>query len=293
MAKGEIAPLNVVHGEKPPKAAVGIVMLGNHHHAGRVLVEPMDDAGPRDPANARETIAAMVEKGVDQGACPIASGRVHDEPSRLIKHHEVLIFEKDLERDVFGLGVRLFDWRRHQRDGLAFDHLVGGVGHRLIGNGEGAFFDERFDLGPRMTRPFGQPAVNALAGAFGHGDDDGILHKRGGANFERFCQMLAAMTDQTPPVPSHAAAKGLALGLGVLLLGGTALLITLLITRGPSGSMEMDSLGLDLADGERIEDVAMEDGQALLLIENERGAQRLMLVDLTTGQGVSVWDETN
>ncbi|MEO1040906.1 MAG: hypothetical protein AAFX52_01320 [Pseudomonadota bacterium] len=101
------------------------------------------------------------------------------------------------------------------------------------------------------------------------------------------------MTDQTPPVPSHAAAKGLALGLGVLLLGGTALLITLLITRGPSGSMEMDSLGLDLADGERIEDVAMEDGQALLLIENERGAQRLMLVDLTTGQGVSVWDETN
>ncbi|MEM6912771.1 MAG: hypothetical protein AAF511_02210 [Pseudomonadota bacterium] len=101
------------------------------------------------------------------------------------------------------------------------------------------------------------------------------------------------MTDPTPPVPSHAAAKGLALGLGVLLLGGTALLITLLITRGPSGSAAKDRVDIAIAEGERIDEVALEGGQALLLIENETGAQRLLLVDLTTGEGVSLWDETN
>ncbi len=94
-------------------------------------------------------------------------------------------------------------------------------------------------------------------------------------------------------MPSHAAAKGLALGLGVLLLGGTALLITLLITRSPDAPVTTQELDFGLEVGERIEDIALEDGRALVLIENEEGQQRLLLLDLATGAGESVWDETN
>lgn len=105
--------------------------------------------------------------------------------------------------------------------------------------------------------------------------------------------MLFAMTDQNPPMPSHAAAKGLALGLGVLLLGGTALLITLLITRSPDAPTTTEGLDFALEVGERIEDIALQDGRALVLIENQAGQQRLLLLDLTTGAGESVWNETN
>ncbi|MEO1659068.1 MAG: hypothetical protein AAFR65_15245 [Pseudomonadota bacterium] len=101
------------------------------------------------------------------------------------------------------------------------------------------------------------------------------------------------MTDPTPPMPSHAAAKGLALGLGVLLLGGTALLITLLITRSPDTPTTTPGFDVALEAGEHIEDVSLEGGRALLLIENGAGQQRLMLIDLATGAGESVWDETN
>ncbi|MEM0929885.1 MAG: hypothetical protein AAGI89_11415 [Pseudomonadota bacterium] len=101
------------------------------------------------------------------------------------------------------------------------------------------------------------------------------------------------MTDPTPPAPSHAAAKGLALGLGVLLLGGTALLITLLVTRSPDAPADTQPFDVVLGSDERIDDVSLEGGRALLLIENETGQQRLVLVDLTTGTGESVWDETN
>lgn len=95
---------------------------------------------------------------------------------------------------------------------------------------------------------------------------------------------MAMMTDSTePPVPmpSHAAAKGLALGLGVLLLGGTALLITLLITRGPEPTPPT-SYQEALNPGDVIKDVSLDGDRALLLVETADGRQELVLVDVTT-----------
>ncbi len=42
------------------------IVLGNHHDAGRILVEPMHDAWPFNAANAGKAVAAMVDQRVDE-----------------------------------------------------------------------------------------------------------------------------------------------------------------------------------------------------------------------------------
>ncbi len=50
-------------GREPP---VGRVGLGHHHYAACVLVEPVHDPRPRDPANARQALAAMRDQRIDK-----------------------------------------------------------------------------------------------------------------------------------------------------------------------------------------------------------------------------------
>jgi hypothetical protein len=92
---------------------------------------------------------------------------------------------------------------------------------------------------------------------------------------------------QSPPAPSHAAAKGLALGLGVLLLGGTALLITLLITRNGDTQLR-DIPRIELAPGERITSVSSDDGFLTLLIESDTYGQKIVVLDPATGRRTEI-----
>jgi hypothetical protein len=96
------------------------------------------------------------------------------------------------------------------------------------------------------------------------------------------------MEQQTPaPAPSHAAAKGLALGLGVLLLGGTALLITLLVTQESEAQLD-DIPRIELAPGERVLNVSSDDGVLVMLIESGTSEQRIIILDPATGRRTDV-----
>ena len=55
-------------GESSGEALMRRIRLGDHHKAGRVLVETVDDAGPPDPADAGEALAAMGDQRIDQRA---------------------------------------------------------------------------------------------------------------------------------------------------------------------------------------------------------------------------------
>ncbi|MEM1379773.1 MAG: hypothetical protein AAGH41_04020 [Pseudomonadota bacterium] len=94
------------------------------------------------------------------------------------------------------------------------------------------------------------------------------------------------MTDspETPiPGPSVAVAKGIALGMGVLLIAGTLLLITMLVTRAPSAE-PVTSFAVSLQAGEKVTDVSLFEGQALFVIEDAAGEQRIVLLNLGTGE---------
>jgi desampylase len=64
------------------------------------LVDPVDNAGPRDAANARKTPGAMMQEGVDQCAVEIPCRRVNDQPGGLVDDKEMLVLEDDFERNV-------------------------------------------------------------------------------------------------------------------------------------------------------------------------------------------------
>ena len=58
-AHGQIGAFHRVVGKLSRQPFMRRVALGDHQQAGRVLVDPVDDAGPRDPADAGKLAAAL------------------------------------------------------------------------------------------------------------------------------------------------------------------------------------------------------------------------------------------
>src|SRR5208283_3088112 len=58
-------------GELRRQRAVRTIVLRHHHYAGRVLVEPVHDAGASLAADARETLAAVGDERIDQRSGPV------------------------------------------------------------------------------------------------------------------------------------------------------------------------------------------------------------------------------
>ena len=77
------------------------VVLGDDEQARRILVEPVDDAGPLDPADARQAVAAMGDERIHERAGFVTGGRMHHEPGRLVDDDEVIVLVDDVERDRF------------------------------------------------------------------------------------------------------------------------------------------------------------------------------------------------
>ncbi len=101
-----------VVGEDVGEAPMGTVRLGRDHQPGRVLVEPVHDAGAAHAADARQAVAAMAQQGVDQSAGGVTGRRMHHEPRGLVDDDHVLVLEDDGQRDVLRLRRRI-DRRRH------------------------------------------------------------------------------------------------------------------------------------------------------------------------------------
>src|SRR5262249_50808595 len=64
------------------QAFVRAVVLGHHHQARGVLVEPVHDAGTPLAADARQACAAVRDQGVDQRAGPMPGARMHHDAFR-------------------------------------------------------------------------------------------------------------------------------------------------------------------------------------------------------------------
>ena len=99
----QIAAVDAVRGELLRQAFVGDVGLGDHQQPRRVLVDAVDDAGPRDAADARQAAGAMVEQRVDQRPVAIAGGGMDDQAGGLVDDQQMLVLEDDRQRDVLRL----------------------------------------------------------------------------------------------------------------------------------------------------------------------------------------------
>ncbi len=126
-----VGALDRVIGKLLAQAGHGALVLGRDQKPAGILVEAMDDAGPRLAANALQRSAAMGDQRVDQRAVGIAGRRMHDEAGRLVDDDEVGVLIDDGKRDV--LAERRGGQRRRHRDGVGlarFDPEIA-VSYRL------------------------------------------------------------------------------------------------------------------------------------------------------------------
>ena len=156
-------------GEQGRQPLVGGVGLGRHHHAGGLLVQAVDDAGPGHAADPRQAVAAVIEQGVDQGAGLAAGGRVGGHAGRLVDDDQIGVLVQHAQRDVFRQGFG-GDRRRDRHLIDAGRRLDLAVGHRarlaaLDHQRHLARGDQRLQPGPRQVRRGGgQGLVQALSG---------------------------------------------------------------------------------------------------------------------------------
>ncbi len=133
---------------------VGDVGFRDDEAAGGVLVEAVDDAGALDAADAGELAFAMVEEGVDEGAVGVAGRGVDDNAMLLVEHEDVVVFVKDIERDVLRRGDVGDGLGKSEGDGVAGFHGIAGL-RGLAVEEDMLFSDQRLDAGSREIRELG------------------------------------------------------------------------------------------------------------------------------------------
>lgn len=124
---GTDGPVNLRHAarfELRDQTLVRDIGLRDDDAAARAFVEPVDDAGPFDAADAGELAPAMVEQCVDEGVLEVASGGVDDHAGGFVDDDEVGIFVEHGERDGFWLVFQRAGSRNLNRDGIAGARLV-------------------------------------------------------------------------------------------------------------------------------------------------------------------------
>jgi len=129
-ADGEVGALQAaiatVRGELLSEALMRRIGLRHDQQPRRILVEPMDDPRPADPANARKAVATMCDERVDQSTGGMSRRRVHHESRRLVDHDQIIVLVRDGKRQRFGLRRRGNGGWQLELDRLArFDPLVG------------------------------------------------------------------------------------------------------------------------------------------------------------------------
>lgn len=171
---GEIAPIDAVGGKLYGEALMRPVGLGNDQQAGSILVDPVDDAGPRDAADPGKLPPAVMEQGVDQRSVGVSRRRMDHKAGRLVDDDQMFVFISDGQRNVLRHGFRFHG--RGDGDVVAFPfaYLVGrhGNGRKPLPD-DFTFQNQRLEAFPRHIRDEGrqravEPHAVAILG------DDGI-----------------------------------------------------------------------------------------------------------------------
>jgi hypothetical protein len=93
--EGHVAALHrpgaAVVGELRGQRLMRVVVLGDHHQPGRVLVEPVHDARPADAADAGRLAPQWAISALTSVPLSVPRGRVHDQALRLVDDDDVVV----------------------------------------------------------------------------------------------------------------------------------------------------------------------------------------------------------
>jgi hypothetical protein len=165
-----VEPLDRVIVELPRKPLMRGVALGCDEDSAGSLVEPVHDARTQHTTNPRE-LGAVMEQRIHQRAARVPGRWMHNEPSSFVHHNEVLVFENDVERDVFGLRDRFDRCGRRGRNRLAQAQLAACARRGPFVDPDAARFYPTLRLRAGNTRKVRDHDIDALAGLILAGDE--------------------------------------------------------------------------------------------------------------------------
>jgi len=172
---------------------VGGVVFGGDDEAAGIAVDAVDDAGALFAADAGETVAAVVEQGVDQGAVRVAGGRMDHQARGLVDHDDVVVLVDHVQGDVLGGQGRLAELGNVHGDRLTAGE-AGAFSGGLAVDTDAALGDQAGGLGTGQRAVGGEEGVQADAGVFSCGCQ---LPRHGQAPFSA-CRICRRTTGSTP-----------------------------------------------------------------------------------------------
>jgi hypothetical protein len=92
-----IGAVNSAASDRRTQTAVGQIGFGHDHKAGRVAVEPVNDAGPAFSTPGQSSAPSY--QRVDQSVVPVSRSGVNHQPRGLVNDREMLILEDDGQRN--------------------------------------------------------------------------------------------------------------------------------------------------------------------------------------------------
>ena len=144
-----IAPCQRVLLQLGRNAGMCPVVLAGDDGARGIHVDPVDDAGPKDPVDSRELLPAVIQQRVHQRPAVMARRRMHHHALGLVHDNDISVFIQDVQRDVLRQDIRLHSLRQKEGKLLLRLHpiapLYGDAVHR-----DGLFLYQLLDKGARQ-----------------------------------------------------------------------------------------------------------------------------------------------
>ena len=166
------APVRQLGGE----LLMGEVILGHDQQARGVFVDPVDDAGALLSADAGETVAAVVQQRVDQGAVGMAGRRMHHHAARFVHNNDVLVLKDDVQGQGLGDQGQIGGRRELDREQIPGAHLVVFLHGRPV-QADAAVLQQTLGAAAGQIRhSTRKESVDTLAALLGLNVEQGFVH---------------------------------------------------------------------------------------------------------------------
>ena len=129
-----------------------VIVLGDDHHAGRILIQPVHDTRSQFPADALQ-VRAVRQNRIDQRPRRIPCSRMHHHPRRFVHDEDVAIFIYDIQWQRFRLDRNRLRRRNTHRHHIASAHFVCGANGTVSFTSTSARFDQALRRTARQDRP--------------------------------------------------------------------------------------------------------------------------------------------
>jgi hypothetical protein len=90
-------------------------VFGYYHHAGSILIQPMNNSRPAYPANSLDARTVMQQR-IHDSPTRASRGRMDHHAGRFVNHNAILVLVENIQGQRLGFEFRIACWQRTNID---------------------------------------------------------------------------------------------------------------------------------------------------------------------------------